>query len=413
MADTLADTANEAAAPLPEYPMTRESGCPFDPPAAMRALPAERPISRARIWDGSTPWLITGHAEQRILFADPRVSVDEHQPGFPHQSHAMAETLDHRPLTIFNADAPEHTKFRRMLTGPFTLKRVEALRPAIQKITDDRIDAMLAGPKPVDLVTALALPVPTVMITELLGVPYKDHEFFQRHGVTAVDRDATPEQSRESSTALVTYLAEAIVAKMADPAEDVLSDLAARVKAGEVTVPDAALMAVVLLIAGHETSANMIALGTLALLQQPEQLALLRDTDDPKVVAAAVEELLRYLTIAHTGQRRIALEDIEVGGEVIRAGDGIILDLPSANRDPEAFPEPQQLDLTRPARHHHAFGFGIHQCVGQLLARVELQIVYGTLYRRIPTLRLATGIEQIEFKHDRLAYGVYELPVTW
>jgi cytochrome P450 len=131
------------------------------------------------------------------------------------------------------------------------------------------------------------------------------------------------------------------------------------------------------------------------------------------VVAAAVEELLRYLTIAHTGQRRIALEDIEVGGEVIRAGDGIILDLPSANRDPEAFPEPQQLDLTRSARHHHAFGFGIHQCVGQLLARVELQIVYGTLYRRIPTLQLATEVEQIEFKHDRLAYGVYELPVTW
>ncbi|WP_405735281.1 cytochrome P450 [Streptomyces sp. NBC_01537] len=413
MADTLADTVNDGAQSVPEFPMPRADECPFAPPPALRALHAETPLTKARIWDGSTPWLVMGHADQRTLLADARVSTDEHQPGFPHQTRAMAETLDHRPPTIFNTDAPEHSRFRRMLTAPFIFKRVEALRPAIQKITDDHIDAMLAGPKPADLVTALALPVPSLMICELLGVPYTDHDFFQEHSVTAVSSEATPEESQAAAGALLNYLIGLIDAKLTDPGEDLLTDLAERVRAGETTPPEAALMAVVLLIAGHETSANMIALGTLALFQNPEQLALLRDTDDPKIVAGAVEELLRYLTIAHTGQRRIAREDIEIGGQVIRAGDGLVFPLSSANWDPDAFPEPERLDLQRSARHHNAFGFGIHQCLGQLLARVELQIVYGTLYRRVPTLRLATTLEEIKFKHDRLAYGVYELPVTW
>jgi cytochrome P450 len=151
----------------------------------------------------------------------------------------------------------------------------------------------------------------------------------------------------------------------------------------------------------------------LVLLENPDQLAVLRDTDDPKIIADAVEELLRYLTIIHGGQRRIAKEDIEIGGVVIRAGEGIIMELASANRDPRAYPEPDRLDLFRAPRQHHAFGFGIHQCVGQQLARVELQILFGTLFRRVASLRLATTIDQIPFKHDRLAYGVYELPVDW
>jgi cytochrome P450 len=170
---------------------------------------------------------------------------------------------------------------------------------------------------------------------------------------------------------------------------------------------------VLLLLAGHETTANMIALGTLALLEHPDQLALLRDSDDPKLVAGAVEELLRYLNITHNGRRRVALADIEIGGQVIRAGEGIILANDVGNRDPDAFADPDRLDLRRDARHHVAFGFGVHQCLGQPLARMELQVVYSTLYRRIPTLRLATDVRRIPFKDDGFVYGVYELPVTW
>jgi len=398
---------------LAEFPMDRAPECPYAPPAALQPLPVQAPVSRVRIWDGSTPWLVTGHAEQRVALSDPRISVNEHQTGFPYQTPAMAETLEHRPPTIFNTDAPGHTRIRRMLTKAFTAKRVAAQRPLIQQITDDLIDTMLAGSQPADLVTAVALPLPSLMISSILGVPYSDHGFFQEHSGVAVDRFATPEQSAASTVALTEYLGRLIETKRTDPTDDVVSDLAARVNEGELTTPEAALMGVVLLIAGHETSANMIALGTLTLLQHPDQLTLLRDTDDPKVVAGAVEEMLRFLTVAHTGQRRIATADLELGGQTIRAGEGIIVALPAGNWDPQAFPEPARLDLRRSAAHHHAFGFGIHQCVGQQLARVELQVVYGTLYRRIPTLALAVPVEELEFKHDALAFGVYALPVTW
>ncbi|WP_019929569.1 cytochrome P450 [Nocardia sp. BMG111209] len=404
---------SEPTTVLPDFPVARTGRCPFGPPEQLRDRGAEKPISRTRIWDGSTHWLVTGHAEQRVVLSDPRVSADERRPGFPHQNAGMAETLEHRPPTVFNTDAPEHSRFRRLMTFPFTLKKVEALRPAIQRITDDLIDDMLAGPNPVDLVTALALPLPSLMICELLGVPYADKEFFHRHAAVAVDRNATAAANARSAGQILAYLAGLITARLDAPGEGWVSDLAERVTAGEITVDEAAQLGVVLLIAGHETSANMIGLGTLALLQDPDQLAVFRDSDDPTVIAAAVEEMLRYLSIAQHGLRRIALADIEVGGKTIRAGDGIVVPLPVANWDPAVFPHPERLDLHRQARAHHAFGFGIHQCVGQQLARVELQVVYSTLYRRIPTLRLATTIDRIEFKEDAFAHGVHALPVTW
>jgi cytochrome P450 len=157
----------------------------------------------------------------------------------------------------------------------------------------------------------------------------------------------------------------------------------------------------------------MTALGTLTLLQHPDQLAEVRDSEDPALVAGAVEELLRYLNIVHSGRRRVAVEDVQVGDQLIRAGDGVIAANDAGNRDESAFPMPDVLDIHRQARHHIAFGFGIHQCLGQPLARVELQVVYRTLFRRIPALKLAIPLEEVKFKHDMLIYGVHELPVTW
>jgi cytochrome P450 len=157
----------------------------------------------------------------------------------------------------------------------------------------------------------------------------------------------------------------------------------------------------------------MIGLGTIALLENPAQLAELRDAEDPKLIANAVEELLRYLTIVHTGRRRVATEDVEIAGQLVRAGEGVILANDAGNRDETAFPEPDRLDIHRQARHHIAFGFGVHQCLGQPLARMELQVVYSTLYRRIPTLALAVPVEDVQFKHEMAVYGVHSLPVTW
>ncbi|MEV6481796.1 cytochrome P450 [Streptomyces sp. NPDC051576] len=414
MSNSPTDSASGAASAAPEWPMPRAEGCPFDPPPGLRTLTADKPLARVRIWDGSTPWIVTGHAAQRQLLGDPRVSVDERLPGFPHWHEGMAAAVAYRPRSVFNSDAPEHTHFRRIMTGPFTFRRVEALRSTIQKITDDLIDKILAGPKPADLVDALALPLPTLMISELLGVPYEDHDFFQDNASRGIAHNVSAEETMQTFGALNAYLVQLVEKKAAEPADDALSDIAARVTAGEIDTAEAAMMGLGLLIAGHETSANMIGLAVPALLEHPEQLAILRDTEDPKVVAGAVDELLRYLGIIHGGQRRVAKEDIEIAGEVIRAGEGVIIELFSANRDARVFPEPDVLDLRRSnARDHNAFGFGIHQCVGQQLARVELQVVYGTLFRRIPTLTLATPLAEVRFKHDRLAYGVYSLPVTW
>src|SRR6202045_228945 len=274
--------------------MGRASGCPFAPPPEVMELGAARPLSRVRIWDGSTPWLITGYEQVRELFSDSRVSVDDRRPGFPHWNAGMLSTVHKRPRSVFTADAEEHTRFRRMLSKPFTFKRVEGLRPAIQQITDEHIDAMLAGPQPADLVTALGLPVPSLVISQLLGVPYEDAEMFQHHANVGLARYATGEDSVKGAMSLHKYLAQLVEAKMENPAEDAVSDLAERVKAGELSVKEAAQLGTGLLIAGHETTANMIGLGVLALLQYAEQASVLRDTDDSKVIANAVKQLLRY-----------------------------------------------------------------------------------------------------------------------
>jgi cytochrome P450 len=393
--------------------MTRAPACPFDPPAGVLAFQAEAPIAKVRLWDGKTAWLITRQTEQRALLGDPRLSRDTARPEYPHASVAARERGT-AGRTFIGMDDPEHARLRRMVTGRFAIKRVEALRPAIQRIVDDQIDRVLAGPKPVDLVQAFALPVPSLVICELLGVPYADHDFFQANSKILVNRGSSAESAREANGKLLDYLDRLIAEKLADPRDDLLSELATgHVQAGELTRGEAAGLGVLLLLAGHETTANMIALGTATLLEHPDQLAALRDADDPKLVAGAVEELLRYLTIVHGGLRRVALADIEIGDQTIRAGDGVILAIDAGNRDERAFADPERLDLHRDAGGHMAFGFGVHQCLGQPLARVELQVVCGTLYRRLPSLRLATDLEHVPFRHDAAIYGVYELPVTW
>ncbi|MFM9608099.1 cytochrome P450 [Streptomyces niveiscabiei] len=394
----------------PEFPMPRSGKCPFDPPPALTELREKGPLTKVRLWDGSEPWLVTTYAEQRALLGDPRVSADPDHPGYPTKASPGAGD---GKLSFIMMDDPEHARLRRMVTGPFAIRKVEALRPAVQKITDDLIDGLLAGPNPVDLVEAFALPLPSLVICELLGVPYADHDFFQGNTKTMILQTATPEERTEASRAIGGYLGALLEQRVADPRDDLISGIAGRITAGELDHRQATEMALLLLIAGHETTANMIALGTLALLRNPGQLALLRQSDDPKFVAGAVEELLRYLHITHLGRRRAVTEDIEIAGRTVKAGEGLIMANEIGNRDPEAFPDPDRLDLTRDARRHVAFGFGVHQCLGQPLARMELQVVYSTLYRRLPALELAIPFEDVRFKDDAFVYGVHSLPVTW
>ncbi|MEV6909161.1 cytochrome P450 [Amycolatopsis sp. NPDC051071] len=395
------------------FPMARAASCPLAPAPKLTRRAELDPVSRVRLWDGSTPWLITRHEDVRAVLADPRVSVDATRPSFPH-TNAVSKARDTRMKTLMQMDAPEHTAQRRLLTPEFTIKKMEVLRPRIQRIVDDLIDEILAGPKPVDLVKAFALPVPSQVICELLGVPYADRAFFQGVARTLVMDEGDPGQAMAASEELNTYLENLVAEKNAEPGDDLLSTLTVeQFRTGAMTPREIATLGQLLLVAGHDTTAAMIALGTVALLNHPEQLDALRHRDDPTAAADAVEELLRYLSITHTEARRVAREDLEIGGQLIRAGDGIIAVKSTANRDHEAFPDPGTLDLRRKARHHVAFGYGKHLCLGAPLARVELQVVYSTLYRRIPTLTAATPLDELAYNENAVFYTVRELPVTW
>jgi cytochrome P450 len=390
--------------------------CPFDPPAEVSALREELPVTRAVLPSGQVVWLVTSHELVRRLLADPRVSSKRSSPGFPLPVQLPPEArqgLMRTAEALIGIDPPLHTERRQMVISEFSVRRIAAMRPRIQQIVDDRIDAMLAGERPADLVQALALPVPSLVICELLGVPYADRGFFQSRTQVLVRRTTPPEERQRASTELIGYLDDLVTAKETAPSED---DLLGRLilRNRETGVFDHELlvgMGTLLLIAGHETTANMISMGTLTLLEHPDQLAAL--TADPSSVAPlAVEELLRYLTIVEAGFR-LATADIELGGVLIRAGEGVVALAGPANRDGAAFDDPDRFDVRRGDRHHVSFGYGVHQCLGQNLARLELEVVFTTLFRRVPGLRLAVGLEDLPFKQDTQIYGVYRLPVTW
>ncbi|MCZ0982752.1 cytochrome P450 [Streptomyces diastatochromogenes] len=399
-----------------EVPVTKavafpqDRTCPYHPPAAYPRTEEERPLSRVTLWDGQQVWFVTGHTAARSLLADRRLSTDSTRDGFPMPTERATATRRNRRAALLGWDDPEHNAQRRMLIPSFTLKRAETLRPRIQETVDRLLDAMEAQGPPAELVSAFALPVPSIVICDLLGVPYADHEFFEEQSRRLL-RGPTGADTQDALDQLEGYLGDLIDRKRLKPGEGVLDDLVAR--ASEDGVPgrqELVQLASILLIAGHETTANMISLGTYTLLRHPERLAELRE--DPGLLPAAVEELLRFLSIAD-GLLRIASEDIEVAGTVIRAGEGVVFSTSVINRDAAAYSDPDTLDWDRSARHHVAFGFGIHQCLGQNLARAELEIALGTLLRRLPGLQLAVPAEEIPFKPGDTIQGMLELPVTW
>ncbi len=289
---------------------------------------------------------------------------------------------------------------------------MQDLRPRIQEIVDERIDAILDAGPPADLVPALSLPVPSEVICELLGVPYERHEFFQSRSMMLLSHRVPAEQRFDALRELFGFLDELVSAEEAKPGDNLLGRQVTRHGPGrDADHRDLVSLAFLLLVAGHETTANMISLGVLAVLRDPA--TLMTAVTDPDRTPGAVEELLRYFSIADTGTGRIALADTEIGGTVVRTGEGVIVSLLAANHDPAAFPDPGTLDPARRIRQHVAFGSGPHQCLGQSLARAELEIVYRTLIQRIPALRLAVPLDELPVKDDAFVYGLHELPVIW
>ncbi|MGK5553257.1 cytochrome P450 [Actinomadura kijaniata] len=385
-------------------PTRRPAGRPFDPPAELARIRARGPITPLLYGDGHQGWLVTGHAQARAVLADPRFS----------SRYEIAHYLDPRytefppagPGEFIGMDAPEHTRFRRLLAGRFTVRRMKLLAERIRAFTDACLDDMAARGPGVDLVETFAHPVPAQMICELLGVPYAERGDFQRFAAVLNRHDVTVEEQAAASAAIGDYMTGLVRRKRAEPTDDLLSELTG----SDLTEEEHIGVGGMLLGAGLDTVANMLGLGTFALLAHPEQLAALRD--DPGVTDRGVEELLRYLSIAHT-DFRTALEDVEIDGVLVGKGTTVTISLLAANRDPAVFPDPDVLDLRRDAAGQLAFAHGAHQCLGQQLARLELRIALPALLRRFPTLRLAIPAEEVPLRSESDVYGVERLPVAW
>jgi cytochrome P450 len=360
------------------------------------------------MYHGRPAWAVSRYHDIRAALLDPRLSADT-IPGLLKPAGPDSAA----PVLFPRIDDPEHHRLRRMMTRDFTFRRCEAMRPQIQELVDQHIDDLVRTGPPADLVNDFALPVPSLVIALLLGVPPEDLGFFQYHSTRGLETKTTDEQRAQSMAAMYGYIQELVARSEHDPGDDLISRLVTGyVMTGQLTRETAAMTGVIMMLAGHETSANMISLGTVALLGQPEVFERLRRSGDDAVVANIVEELMRYLSIVHAQVDRVATEDLVLGGQEIRAGDMVVINLPAGNWDAEFAEDPEVLDPDRNTRGHLGFGYGTHQCIGQNLARVEMQVAFASLARRLPTLKLAVAPDELTFKQADI-YGMKELPVTW
>ncbi|OJF15461.1 cytochrome P450 [Couchioplanes caeruleus] len=407
----MADLATDR---LPLFPFRSPGDDPFTPVAAADRRRLDGPVTRVRLPTGGWTWLVTRHGDVKEMLRSDAFSADATRPGFPLLRAPTPQTPQSTPGGFVRMDGEAHLRLRRMLTAEFMIRNIRRMEPLIADVVDGVLDAAEAAGPPADLVATFALPVPSLVICHLLGVPYADHALFQRHSATLLDHTADPLRAREALLGLRAYLGNLIEAKRTSgrAGDDLLGRLVdERVRTGELEIDELIGMAVLLLVAGHETTANMIGLSVLLLQRHPHVWQRLRDDD--QAADAVVEELLRYLTIVRTGLPRQAIRDVEIGGRLIRAGEPVTALLSLANRDDEVFDDADEFDPYRQAHQHLAFGFGVHQCIGQPLARAELRVALTRLARRFPALTVATDPDRLPKRDTSLVYGVAELPVTW
>ncbi|WP_091080797.1 cytochrome P450 [Micromonospora nigra] len=390
---------------------------PFVLPPALAELAERSPVGRSTLPGGEPFWLVCGYDEARAVLADPRFSADRfrYHPRFKNLPEQLGEQLRNdkaRAGSFINMDPPEHTRYRKLLTGQFTVRRMRGLTTRIEQIVTERLDAMLAAGNSADLVPAFTVAVPSLVICELLGVRYEDRKEFQQRASDLLRTDQPVKQAVENSEAQREFMQRLVADKRRNPTDDMISGLVHHAGADPALTDDELVgIANLLLLAGLDTTASMLGLGMFVLLQRPEQLAVLRD--EPARTGAAVEELLRYLTVVSTGLFRFATQDLELGGEHIPAGATVVISLLAANRDRRHWTEPESLDVTRERNSHLAFGHGVHQCLGQQLARIEMTVAYTELLRRLPNVRLAVPPDDVPLRNDMITYGVHALPIAW
>lgn len=378
----------------------------LDTAPQFRELQDEQPVARVRTSAGDLAWLVTRHDDVTALFSDDRLGRSHPDPA--NAARVSTSVLIGGPTGDHATEREQHRQMRQLLAPAFSARRMKALRPPVGGLVDQLLDD-LPDP-PADWHQVFSVPLPVMVICELLGVPFEDHPRFRHWANELTSFD--PAQAGAALTELVGYVRELLPGKRDSPGEDVISDLLAAQAETGMANENVAGLAAMLLFAGHETTMTRLDVGLLALLSHPEQLSALRD--DPALVPGAVEEILRVAALNRNGgMPRYAHADISLGDVTIQTGDAVILSPPAANRDPRVFPDPDVFDITRKANPHLAFGHGAHYCVGATLARVELQEAFSRIPVRLPGLRLAVPREEIRWRADRLTGGIDSLPVSW
>jgi pentalenic acid synthase len=412
-ADTPSTTAGAPSTTdrAPGFPMER--ACPYQMPSGYERLRENGPLSRVTLYDGRQVWLVSGNVEGRALLPDPRLSSDTDHPAFPYLTERLSsERYDALPL--IGVDDPEHARQRKLLTSGFGIRRIAALRPQFERTAETLLDTMLAEGDHADLVRAYSLPLASDATFALLGVPAGDRprlDMCARNALSPTGGDSTQSPGLAFGE-ILGYLDELLARREREPGDGLIDDMiAGGMDRGGVDRAQLVMICAVLMVGGNESTSSTIATSVLALLEHPDQLAQLRA--DESLTAGAVEELTRLISVTD-GLPRVALTDIEIAGQTIKKGDGVIISTMLMNRDPDVWDDPHVVDIHRRAGRHVAFGYGIHQCVGQNLARAEMEIALNTLLRRVPTLRLAVSPEQVRGSTPHaLLGGVAELPVSW
>ncbi|MFF5250247.1 cytochrome P450 [Streptosporangium sp. NPDC000095] len=391
----------------PPYPQKRT--CPYEPPPGYREIGERGPVLKVTLFDGREAWMVTGYRESREILTHPNLSSQRTHPGFPIVAPRFRSQIA-RTLALIAMDPPVHDIYRRYLNPHFSLKTVRGMRPQLEEIVSGYIDEIIDHGPPADLVPLLAVPLPSLVICRHLGVPYTDHDFFQ--DASGKVMLGTEQESATAAQDLVDYIDRLVAAQIKEPTDGLLGTLVReRVIPGDVGHDELVSIALVLLIAAHETTSSSLALGVITLLEHPDQLALV--LQDPSRLPGAIEELLRYIATTDLVATRVAKGDIEIAGHLIREGEGVLVSGTLANRDEQVHRRAHEFDVLREDTHHLTFGFGIHQCLGQNLARLELEVALHQLLTRIPGIRLAVPVDELPILGAGTVQRVLQLPVEW
>jgi cytochrome P450 len=380
----------------------------FEPPAIFGRLVKERPLARMVYPDGHIGWIAVGYDVVRQVLSRPQFSHRMDIGHFPVTKGGVAPQIVVMPGMFIHMDPPDHTRYRSLLTREFTARRVSQLMPRVAAVVAEQIDVMRDCGAPADLVATFANPLVLRLLSELVGLPASESERYANASAAVHDPDVGMERTVTVLQDFAAFIGEVIDSKRKKPGDDIISRLIAT---AELTDEELCNVASLLLFAGYETTESSLAVGVFALLCHPEQLSALRA--DLSKIDGAIEEVLRYITVNQFEIIRTAVEDVELSGEVIRKGETITISLPAANRDPVRFDCPENLDLDRVTAGHVAFGHGIHQCVGQNLARLELRVALRALLQEFPDLRLDVAVNEVPLRTRGSIFHVKSLPVSW